>query len=787
MKRFRPAIFALLLLPLFWWLSTLCVFHTDLEIVNSGKNVRYTLNGRTSLVELLAIKNVRRIEIKTIGSPFPVGGKELTIEQAGQVVWRETLPMQFKTEPNKAAPLGDWWVDEKITARPHVVFERPLTLDGTFRLTARITGRNLQNTTLRLVGESGAEFGFRRGLLNNDCWIKDQNGKIIVSKVLDSTPTQHGAEIAEPVLWGLMAACGLIIGFTVLGWVFSLFAASRRDALPPLSKERLTTRHSTNGGKDALGFASRLTEAEQVKPVSIFPLKSWAVWLFVSCLTLLGLFLYLWVANRVLERLPHFQDDLCYLLRAKWLTAGILSPPMPGYWQHLDVPHTWFSTQTGQWLTIYPIGWPLMLAVGEWFHAAWVVPPVCGAIGLVLIYLIGKELYGNWTGWAAMVLAFLSPMAILMSASLLSHAATAMLLSLFMYWLITGWKKWSYWRMAGAGLALGYTFGIRPLTAVAVAVPAGVFLLVELIRLRFRRGAILALALLIFGGLVGTVPVLLDNYHSTGDPFLFTYTAGPKHHRWTLDNLSHSLKVTDATLSTVLPMAFGWGYGLVTGWPVFSLIYAFPLVAFLTGRASRYDWLLLATFVCVPVAYLGHEANGAHGYGPRFYYDVFFCLFLLTARGFAVLGELFSAPMHSLLSLNSMGQAPALNKGQAPALNQMNTRKWPLVVTGFFLALCASTLIMLPQRLRLYSGYNEITGELERAVAEMGMEQGIILLDYPDHCDWIMSANLFPADPFHPKLLVAKKLDDNTMLREVGSGLPMYLWTGSGLLTYEGP
>jgi len=96
-------------------------------------------------------------------------------------------------------------------------------------------------------------------------------------------------------------------------------------------------------------------------------------------------------------------------------------------------------------------------------------------------------------------------------------------------------------------------------------------------------------------------------------------------------------------------------------------------------------------------------------------------------------------------------------------------------------ALCLPAAAVLPDRLRLYSGYNGVNGSLERAVDRAGLERGIVLFTTDDWRDWAMASRMM-TDGLHDGLVFARSLDDNSALRRAYPDLPIFAWE-DGTLT----
>ena len=182
----------------------------------------------------------------------------------------------------------------------------------------------------------------------------------------------------------------------------------------------------------------------------------------------------------VAERLPHLEDEIAYLFQARTYARGVLWAPIPPTQQAFSTPFV--VNVDGRRLGKYAIGWPLVLAVGERLGAGWLVNPLLGALTVVLVYLLARDLFDRQVGLLAGLLAFTSPFFLIQSGTYMSHAAAALWAALFAYALLkidraheAGQPTWG-WAVVG-GVALGWLTLTRALTAFAIALPYALWLL----------------------------------------------------------------------------------------------------------------------------------------------------------------------------------------------------------------------------------------------------------------------------------------------------------------------
>jgi hypothetical protein len=256
-------------------------------------------------------------------------------------------------------------------------------------------------------------------------------------------------------------------------------------------------------------------------------------------------------------------------------------------------------------------------------------------------------------------------------------------------------------------------------------------------------------------GAVGTLPLLWTNLVLTGGALHLPYTLA-KGTMYGLVNLPFGLRNLDAVLASTVPALFGWGWGSSWVWLFQALPLAFAWIPFLLRRAGRAELLLLAVVACLAAVHLGTRAHGLHGFGPRYYFDAFFALYLLTARG--------------VLELGRIGTDEAAAGERAPR-NLATAAAAAVLLAG----LCLPAAIGLPERLRLYRGYNGVDSSLEGAIAEAGLERAIVVFGGDDWQDWAMASRHMTGQ-LAGDLVFARGLDDNSALWAAYPDRPVWTW-----------
>lgn len=328
---------------------------------------------------------------------------------------------------------------------------------------------------------------------------------------------------------------------------------------------------------------------------------------------------------------PHIISGLAHIFHAKIFLAGKLYLPTHPMAEFFDL-HTLVNTN-GRWFSHFPPGHTLLIALGVLVGAPWIVNPALGALAVVVIYLIGREIYDERTARIAAALAALSPFLLFMSAEFYAHSSALLGISGFVLFFAKMLRTHRYGHALAAAACLGFAFNARPITAVAGALPFGIYELWLLVRNaspRFRRvcalhiGATAAACSLLF----------VFNAATTGHWWSFGYSVSVEQR---YAELVSGLTPWQAAVNTVGRLRLL--NVVLFGWPLPNTL--FVLALFLAGTQNRWDRLLVASFLSgvlahVPWYYAGYE------FGPRYFYFTTGMLALLTARGMLALPALLS-------------------------------------------------------------------------------------------------------------------------------------------------
>jgi hypothetical protein len=365
-----------------------------------------------------------------------------------------------------------------------------------------------------------------------------------------------------------------------------------------------------------------------------------------SALTLGASFIFtLYIALAEYNGMPHTPDAQAYLLQAKVFAHGVLSLPPPPLTYAFPVPY--FGVVHGHWLAQYAPGTSLSLAVGIIIGLPWLVQPLLGVGTLALLFALGRRLYGRHVAMLAVVLGALSPLHAFLVGTYLSHTGTAFFGTLAYYLLIC--SRWGrhLWLTLLAGAALGMTFLCRELSALLIALPLTVYLVLSAWKRGQGRASVCTLLAWGSGVLPFIVTYGLYNWSLSGNPLVSPrhilnptdrYGFGAGYGWWGQHTLAAGLVNMDQVLTGLMLDLSGWPYYL-------SL--AMPLVPFVLARASRWDVLNAAIAFIIVLATIGYFYHGVM-YGPRYVYEAAPTLLLLTARGVQVLGDVSATILAAL-------------------------------------------------------------------------------------------------------------------------------------------
>jgi hypothetical protein len=355
--------------------------------------------------------------------------------------------------------------------------------------------------------------------------------------------------------------------------------------------------------------------------------------LFISLITILVTY---YVTVYYFEGIPHLEDEIAYVWQARAIAEGkltVASPPQP---KSFLVPFV--VDYNGRRFGKYPLGWPVVLAIGIRLGVRSLINPLLAGFGVWLTYRLGKKVFGESVGIIAAALTLSSPFFLMNSGTLLSHPFGLVLSTAFALAWIEGFGERDAPRRAlptvVAGLLLGVLALTRPFTALAVAFPFTVHGLFLLIRSDWQtRRHVLAVGSIAL--VIGAITFVWQ-YAVTGNALLNPYTLWWPYDKvgfgkgYGLTDSGHSLNL--AKINTRFSLRAG--YSDLFGWGRYSWIFLpFGVLAIFLRRNWR-GILIGAVFPSLVIFYMAYWV-GAWVFGPRYYFEGLFSLTLLSGVGIA--------------------------------------------------------------------------------------------------------------------------------------------------------
>jgi hypothetical protein len=353
-------------------------------------------------------------------------------------------------------------------------------------------------------------------------------------------------------------------------------------------------------------------------------------------LAVIALALYAWVALSVLGGRPLLIDEVVELYQAQIYAGGSLSLPVSAHPEFFSSMHV--VDTHGKVYSQFPAGGPAMLALGVLVHAPWIVGPLFGTIALLAFacYERKTEPRPGVALLATLIFAF-APFAVFMSGSHMNHV-TALAWVMIAIAAMAGVMTSEQPRPAVAALS-GFGFGmaatIRPVDALAFALPAGVWFLVR--ALRDRRRWLDAIPAGI-GVVIPMLALMWVNSKTTGSPLLFGYEVlWGKSHRLGFHAAPWGMSHTPARGLELINIYFLRLQTYFLETPVPSLVPAIGALA-LSRRLDRFDRYLLTSSALLIGLYFAYWHDGFY-LGPRFMYLLLAPLSIWTARLYPLLRE----------------------------------------------------------------------------------------------------------------------------------------------------
>lgn len=456
---------------------------------------------------------------------------------------------------------------------------------------------------------------------------------------------------------------------------------------------------------------------DKANHVSKFALVA-ALWVFIVAAAL-NYFSY--------QMHPHIADEVAYLYQARYFAGGMLHLTVPDNPESFEIPL--MDSANEHWYSVFPPGWPMVLAIGVLLNAAWLVNPLLGGLNVLLAYSLIDRLYDRRTATLTVLLMCVSPWNVFMNMSFMSHSLTltcALAASiLFLRCRSTRRARWA----AVAGAVVGFTALIRPLDgAILAAFLVLCALLSSGIKLKLSSVAAFIISTVIVGA-----TVLPYNYQLTGDATTLPVNRYFDKHYGINSN------------------AFGFGSERGAGWPIDAFPGHSPLEGLLNGALNAFsvnielfgwasgslivlvlfvlrrrlqgmDLLMLLLIAIIFGAHFFYYFNGGPDFGARYWYLMLVPLVVLTARGIQLLESTFAKPTPSSKLLSH-------------------------VTAGLVLAALCTVINYFPWRaIDKYHHYWGMRPDVQRLASQHGFGRSLVLVRGNNFPDYASAAVYNPVD-----------------------------------------
>lgn len=371
-----------------------------------------------------------------------------------------------------------------------------------------------------------------------------------------------------------------------------------------------------------------------------------------------------WVSESIFDRVPHTEDEAAFLFQAQTIASGNVVADVPERPQFFSIP--FIILRDGMWFGKYPLGFPLVLALGVLVGHPWLTNATLAALCVLVIYLLSRRLYGTITAVFAAGLLVASPFFLLQAGSLLSHVASLFWTLLFLALFPIARQQRSIVLALATGATVGMLFLSRPLTAVGIAIPYVVWSLLTIVR---QRKISRPYILMVSGALPLLAIFLGYNVLTTGSAFHTAYELW-----WPFDrlgfgpeigvnghDLDDGLRNTRVNSNALATFLFGWPGRLSLAPAVIAVVLS--LVALL-GRLYRkrtqptiprksetspeaWDLILASVVLSLVAIHILYWTPGQM-YGPRYYMEAIGPLVILSARGFMQIAATISVTLTKL-------------------------------------------------------------------------------------------------------------------------------------------
>lgn len=332
-------------------------------------------------------------------------------------------------------------------------------------------------------------------------------------------------------------------------------------------------------------------------------------------------------------------DDPMYRFEAKCLALGKASVAVPPESDAFHIPGV--TIHEGRLFGKYYPGFPAVLALGERVGEPWIINPLLFGLMIYVTFMLGSAALRPSVGAFGAALLAVSPFALNLTTTYMSHVLCAALLTGSAAALFEARKSERTSIVLLAGFVWAAAFLTRPPTALAAAVPLGILALFHLRegpKRAWRRAIVVALA-----AASGPVTALLWNGALTGESLTSAYEVSKPHDAFGFGNpYPHSTSglgpyTVEAAFDSMVAQFQAAGRVLfpwrIEGMAVWLL--AIPIIVPIGFRDARHARWFLPLAIISPIGlyffYHGTRGIASIGLGPRYIFEAAPLYFLLVA------------------------------------------------------------------------------------------------------------------------------------------------------------
>lgn len=365
----------------------------------------------------------------------------------------------------------------------------------------------------------------------------------------------------------------------------------------------------------------------------------------------------------VMDHVTHIVDETAMLFQAQVLASGRLYADCPPVPEAFDYEFLIADPQTNKWYGKYFIGQSLFLVPGVWLGCPWLMHPIVIGICVWLVYLLGCELLNEKSARIAAVLMMFSPLRLYTGGTMMGHASSLLMMTVFALATVKVVKQPRRWGWAFiAGFFLGLSFNARPLTAVAMGAAIG---LASMICFPWRQLNWRAVFAFTVGFALWVGVFFAYNRALTGDAMKSPFNQWSKNDRlgfgpevgleyWRDADKGHSLRrglLIDSyyNIDALGPSLTGWG----------RVTLLFMLMPLVVSRWRGRSWTLFVVWLALAGIHVFHISSGVLMGQPRYWSEAAPMLFLLVAVSLAVLRQYVPR------FCRSVGLVPAVRIGRS--------------------------------------------------------------------------------------------------------------------------